>query len=455
MELRHYWGILRRAWKLLVGLPLLVAVVTLVLDVVLPPTYTITTQMLVTQQQIAATASPLTLPNYENYHSWVSSEYADDDLPQLVQTRRFTTDVANWVQSQHGITLDPDDLTTQFSAERQHRMVSLTVVDRDQKVARYLAQGAVAMLQQNGLGYWERQDSATLKVSEVDMPLQAKPEKGVLAIILDVVLRSLLALILAIGVAFILHYLDRSIQTRAQVEALGIVPAGMIPREPSGASRTPHASKDARLVTLNDPHSPAAEGYRALRTRLQFGVGEHAVRSLVVTSATAKEDRATAAANLAVTFAQAGRRVVLVDADLRRPSIHEVFGLANDIGLGDALREERQRPALQKTRIVGLSVLTAGPANEQSADLLASPRIDPVIAALTQDADIVIFNTPPVTVITDAVVLATKVDGALVVLRAEKTPQDRAREAIRLLEQVNAHVIGTVFTDAPADNLRY
>ncbi len=447
MELRHYVGILRRSWRLLLGLPLVVAVITLALGLILPPTYTVTAQVLVTQAPIPSTTAPLTLPNYESYHSWVASEYIDDDMPQLVQTRRFTTDVANWIQAQHGQTLDPGDLTDQFSAERQHRMILLTTTHPDKNVALWMAQGAVAVLKENGLGYWERQENASLSVSEVDMPLEAEREKGLVGLALDVVLRSVLALVLAVGIAFLLYYMDRSLRSSAQVEALGIVAAGTIPRAVSPRS----SAKSSGLVTVAEPHDPAAEGYRALRTRLLYGRGETTLRTILVTSATAAEDRATVVANLAASFAQANQRVVLVDADLRRPALHTLFGLSNDNGLTNVLMVDGQRPAVQPTKIAGLSLLAAGPANDQSADLLASDRMDAAITTLLQSADVVLFNTPPVTVLTDAAVLATKVDGALVVLRAERTNQDRARTAVRVLEQVNANVIGAVLTDAPVD----
>lgn len=451
MELRHYIGILRRSWQLLVGLPILVGVITLALGLLLPPTYEITTQMLVTQGTIASSSPPLALPNYENYHSWISSEYIDDDLPQLVQTRRFASDVADWVQANHGITLDPNDITSQFSAERQHRMVSLTTVDRRKDVAKYLAEAGVAVLQQNGLGYWEREETASLNVSEVDMPPEAKRVQGLGRLALDTLLRSMLALILAVGLAFLRYYMDRSLHTRAQVEALGIGPAAIIPRTSTITSRS---KSSTTLMTLRDPHSAGAEGYRALRTRLQFGTGAPP-RTLLVTSATADEDRADVVANLAVTFAQAGQRVIVVDADLRRPMLHTLFDVSNDTGVSTALVQDRMRLPLQSTKIAGLSVMAAGPANERSADMLASSRMDTLIEKLAQEANVVLFNTPPIGLLTDAAVLATKVDGALVVLRAGKTNADHARDAVRLLEQVNARVLGAIFTDAPVEHTNY
>jgi capsular exopolysaccharide synthesis family protein len=452
MELRHYWNILWRARWLLIALPLLVGVLTLALGLLLPTTYTITAQVLMTQQPIGETVAPLTLPNQENYYSWLTSEYANDDVSLLVETRRFTTDVANWVQGQYGITLDPDELTDLITAERQHRMVSITTMHSNQAVARYLAQGAVAMLQQNGLRYWNRQDSAVLSVSEVDMPLEAEPEQGLIGLLLDVVLRSLLALILAVGLAFLWHYLDRTLRTRAQVEALGIAAAGVIPREARASGAQRDTGRD--LVTVRAPQSPAAEGYRALRTRLLHGQG-NPLCTVLVTSATTAEDRASAAANLAVSLAQTGQRVVLVDADLRRPALHEIFTVANNTGVSTALDGEQGHAPVQPTSINGLSLLAAGPATDRSADVLASSHMDALIASLKRDADIVVFNTPPVGVLTDAAVLATKVDGVLLVMQAGKTNGDRAKESLRLLEQVNAHVVGAVLTDAPAPNQAY
>ncbi|HEY1011794.1 MAG TPA: CpsD/CapB family tyrosine-protein kinase [Herpetosiphonaceae bacterium] len=202
------------------------------------------------------------------------------------------------------------------------------------------------------------------------------------------------------------------------------------------------------LVTLRDPNSAAAEAFRTLRTNIQFSSLDRQLRTLLVTSAAAGEGKSDAIANLAVTMAQAELRVILVDCDLRRPALHTIFGAPNERGLTTLMLDETTAPAFHATEIEGLRLLPAGPLHERPADLLGSRRLEAVIERLKADADIVLFDAPPVITVTDAAVLATKVDGTLLVARAGKTRRDRAREAVQLLQKVNAHVIGVVLTNA-------
>jgi non-specific protein-tyrosine kinase len=204
------------------------------------------------------------------------------------------------------------------------------------------------------------------------------------------------------------------------------------------------------LITISEPRSPISEAYRTLRTNLDFASLDQALKTLVVTSAGVGEGKSTTLANLAVVSAQAGRKVVLVDADLRRPSLHQAFGLQNEAGLTTVMMDEDAlaSPPLQATSIEGLSVLTSGPLPPNPADLMGSRRMENVIAALADGADQVFFDTPPVVAVTDAAVLATKVDGVLLVVSAGKTRRDNAHTAVQRLEQINARLVGTVLTNA-------
>jgi capsular exopolysaccharide synthesis family protein len=174
---------------------------------------------------------------------------------------------------------------------------------------------------------------------------------------------------------------------------------------------------------------------------------------LVVTSAGMGEGKSTTLANLATVSAQAGRKVILVDADLRRPTLHQIFGLANEEGLTTVMRDESAltSPPLQETGIEGLSVLTSGPLPPNPAELMGSRRMEEAVQALGELADQVFFDTPPVVAVTDAAVLATKVDGVLLVISAGKTRREYARSAVQRLEQINARLVGTVLTDVRMD----
>lgn len=212
---------------------------------------------------------------------------------------------------------------------------------------------------------------------------------------------------------------------------------------------------EVNLITLTDPRAPASEAYRTLRTNLMFYGVDRAIRSLVVTSPVPGEGKSSVLANLAVTLAQSGHETVIVDCDLRKPSQHELWGLANDSGLTSMLLDDAAlaNPPVQDVNIERLRVLTSGPLPPNPADVIGSRRMDEVIAALKQKADYILFDAPPVLAVTDAALLGHKVDGLLLVLRAGTSRRDHARRAQEELERVKVPVIGTVLTNAPRDSV--
>ena len=207
------------------------------------------------------------------------------------------------------------------------------------------------------------------------------------------------------------------------------------------------------IVTLSDPTSPAAEAYRALRINLEFASVDEPLRTLLVTSSGPGEGKSTALANLAVAMADGDRSVILVDADLRRPSQHELFGLSNEQGLSDMFRSESafDDPPLQPVPNSTLNVLTSGPLPPIPSQLLAARKMDEVITRLVEQADMVLFDAPPVVAVTDASLLASKVDGVLLVIKAGDTRRDHVRAAKDRLEKVNARLVGAVLLNAPFD----
>ncbi len=207
------------------------------------------------------------------------------------------------------------------------------------------------------------------------------------------------------------------------------------------------------LVTLTDPPSQAAEAYRTLRTNLTFAALDEPIETLVVTSAAPEESKSTVLANLAIAMAQGERRTILVDADLRRPQLHEIFGVANDQGVTTMIVEETalERPPLLDVGVEGLRLVPSGPLPPNPADILGSRRMEQAIAALKERADIILFDAPPVASVTDAAILGAKVDGLLLVVRAGHTRREHAERARDLLERVHVRIVGTVLNDAPRD----
>ncbi len=206
------------------------------------------------------------------------------------------------------------------------------------------------------------------------------------------------------------------------------------------------------LITLTDPRSPISEAYRTLRTNLSFSSLDNPIRTLVVTSPAPDEGKSTTVANLAVTMAQGGRKTILVDCDLRRPSLHKIFNLQVEPGLTNLLLDDQSEAALQQTEVEGLLLLASGPLPPNPADLLGSQKIDRIIAMLAEKADIVLFDAPPVIAVTDATVLGAKVDGVLMVISAGKTRRDHAQRAKEMLEKANVRIIGAALTNAPKDS---
>jgi len=211
----------------------------------------------------------------------------------------------------------------------------------------------------------------------------------------------------------------------------------------------------ANLVTVSDPRSAAAEAYRALRTNLSFSSLDDPIHTLIVTTPAPQENKSIVIANLAVIMAQGGNRTLLADCDLRRPALHEIFGVDNSRGLTTMMLDElaMSDPPVQETEIENLWLLPSGPLPPNPADLLGSRRMDAVIAQLTARVDIVLLDAPPVIAVTDAAVLGSKVDGLLLAVSAGISRRDHAERAKAMLDKVNIRIVGTVLDNAPADAL--
>jgi non-specific protein-tyrosine kinase len=211
------------------------------------------------------------------------------------------------------------------------------------------------------------------------------------------------------------------------------------------------------LITLTDPRAPAAEAYRTLRTNLMFASTDKPVTAFVISAASQPDDKSSAAANLAVTFAQAGNKTILVDADMRRPQQHDIWGLDNTRGLSSLMTDDSllATPPLQATDVANLSVLTAGALPANPADLLSGARMGEVLGLLRARASYVIFDAPPVLAVTDAALLGAKTDGLLLVVRAGQTRREHTLRARQALERVHVRILGAVLTNARQESGGY
>jgi capsular exopolysaccharide synthesis family protein len=207
----------------------------------------------------------------------------------------------------------------------------------------------------------------------------------------------------------------------------------------------PKTGPAANLVTQADPKSPAAEAYRSLRTSIQFAGLDHKCRTILVTSSSPGEGKSTTVANFGVVMAQTGQRVCLIDSDLRRPTLHRVFGLSNSKGLTTALLEGLPfGQVAQATSVPNLFVLTSGPVPPNPAELVGSNRMRESLEAAVDDFDMILLDSPPLVSVSDAVALSSFTDGVVLVVQTGKVPHEVIRRAANQLHAVKGRILGVV-----------
>lgn len=223
----------------------------------------------------------------------------------------------------------------------------------------------------------------------------------------------------------------------------------------NGRSLAGVAPANTTLSMLADPHSPTAEAYRGLAANLQFAYADRQLQTIGVTSGGSGQGKSIAVANLAIALAEGGRRVILIDADLRRPTLHTLFGLGVQDGLSTLLLGDQPHLPLQDTPAPGVRLLCSGPSPANPLEALASRRLDHVLAQARAQADFVVVDTPPAGALADVAVLAPRLEGMLLIVNAGKTKRDQAQRAREQLERVNANILGVVLTDVHGDDKLY
>jgi len=243
-------------------------------------------------------------------------------------------------------------------------------------------------------------------------------------------------LLLAAMIIFLIEYLDDTLKSSDQiVEKFGLPVIGYI-ADMEHEPQTPYVAEN--------PRSPVSESFRTLRTNLEFAAVDTPLKTLLIVSANPAEGKSTIAVNLAVTIAQGGKHVLLIDADLRRPRIHKFFSLSNRVGLSDYFRNSAAlADIIQQWKDPNLAIITSGGIPPNPADLLASKKMVSVLDAGKNTADIVIVDAPPF-LVADASILASHVDGVLLVVYPGKTPLDAIQNTLEQMNRAGAHIVGVV-----------
>jgi len=265
---------------------------------------------------------------------------------------------------------------------------------------------------------------------------QVWPRRGLILAV-----AAFLALMLGIALAAMLEAIDNRIKSWEDVERF--VGARVIGTVPSIAQE---GRRKVAMHIHDNPTSPSAEALRVLRTNLTFAAVDRSLRTLLVASAMPEEGKTTVAVSTAIAIASNGNRVLLIEADMRRPQFKRVFGIESDAGLSTMLAGADDE-GIHPTEIENLSILPAGPRPPNPAELLDGGRLQRVLTKLSESFDTIIFDSPPLLPVADALLIGSQVEGVVVVARAGRTTRPSLRGAFRLLEQVGANVFGVVLND--------
>ncbi len=378
-----------------------------------------------------------------------------------------TQDMASQVIARAQLDMTPGDLLGKItvSAVPEDFLIRIDGRDQDPQVATQIVSTMAQIFTNKWVAYYNTQDEADrIAVKIVDSviePVVYRPvplESAAAGLVMGALIGVLIVLALDWMEGDILATpatIQRYLGLPAPCNALTVGgPTGQ-PRYALGVVRGLSPNKGipmtSTLVSLTDPTSPAAEAFRRLRINLGVGRDATGVKTLLVAAAGLDGDKASVAANLAIAFARIGKRTLLVDCDLRHPAQHSLFQLPNQDGLTSALQDLSAPLPLQESAVPCLRVLTSGPAVQIPADLIASPQMAGLIGRLRQEAEVVIFDAPPVVMATDAAELASQVDGVLLTVSAGRTRREEAQRAKDLLERVGAHILGVALINVAED----
>lgn len=442
MGVREYLAALRSRWVIIVATTMVGAIAALTYSLLATPVYQATTRFFVSTASISAS---------DVYQNNLASQQRVVSYTELLTGRTL----AKRVVEQLGLPIGPDELSAQITATSRQNSVLLdaSVDDSSPARARDIA-NAIATLFPTLVSELETPPdggsaSATVSVAEeAETPTAPISPKKVR----NVALGFTVGLLLGVVGALVRDRFDNTVKTSLSLQELtDSVLIGTIPYAKQ--------VRDTAPIDFKTSTAPIAESYRALRMNLKFLSVDHPPKVLVITSAIAGEGKSTTALNLALSLAELGNRVALVDADLRRPRIAELLGLVGSVGVSSVLAHEATvDEVVQTSEFDNLWVLAAGPSPPNPSELLSSAAAQSLVHDLRRAFDFVIVDSPPLLPVTDATALALQSDGAILVTHYGHTRRDEVARAASTLETVGATLLGVVLGAVPAssrDNVRY
>ncbi|MCD2196156.1 polysaccharide biosynthesis tyrosine autokinase [Actinomycetospora endophytica] len=432
MTFVELWRVIRSRYLIIVAFVAVGLLSAVAVTLLTTPKYSSTATLYISSAPSAENAQSA-------YQGGLLSQQRIESYVELAASPRVASDVANSLNN--GVS--PNDLLKEVTASSEPDTVVLQITATDQssvQAADYANRFAASF--SNLIRELEQPSDSKLppavaaRVVQPATPndLIVSPQAG-----LNIGVGLLAGLFAGLFVAAVRENLDRSIHNVDELRlATDVSVVGAIP-----------VSSD-RLAVRNEP-GPVAEAYRQLRTSLDFMNVDEPPRTVLVTSAVEGEGKTTAVCNLAAVLADAGRTVLIVDGDLRRPAVADVFGVERAIGVSSVLAGRvGADDAIQPTHIPRLSVLASGPQPPNPNELLSSDQMRLLIERVSKSFDMVLIDAPPVLPVADALAMTAVSDGSLFVVRAGATDKRRVKDALDLMASVSAHVLGIVLLAAPS-----
>lgn len=433
MELRDYLRIARRRWRLIIGCTMTAIAVAALLTIQATALYSSSARLFV---------STTPADGGEAYQGSLFSAQRVTSYADLVTGRELSTRVIEKL----GLDMDPETLSKQIQATvvPETVLLQLSVTDASPRQAQRLAQTTAEELTSfvAELETPPGQNRSPIKATIVDTaPLPDSPVSP--QPLRNIALGTVLGLLLGLAAAILRELLDNTVKSPEEVADFTGVPVMANIAYDVEAPKHP-------LVTSLGSHAPRVEAFRVLRTNMQFVDVDRKSNVFVVTSSVPEEGKTATATNLAITIAQAGQKVLLVEGDLRRPKITQNLRLEPAVGLTTVLVGRLPlADAIQTHTTPNLSVLTSGAIPPNPSELLQSAAMTDVINDLRVHYDVIVIDAPPLLPVTDAALLTSQADGALLVIRHGKTTKDQVRHAIERLTAVDARVLGVVLNMVP------
>jgi capsular exopolysaccharide synthesis family protein len=444
MELIRYWRVMRRWAWLIILCPLVAALAAGLISVQLPKVYEAQVSLLVRPAQplsVVPGSAPLTADQVLRTYARLMTERPI--LERVITDEALRTDP---VSLSHQITVTPEPNTTILDVA-----VRDTDADRARRTANTLVTDFIADVKEIQRSEANAPTASSADNLVVKSPAILPTEPVSPRPLLNIALALLAGLVVGVGLAFLLDYMDQSVRSDEILrERVGLVPLGHISFVPAKPDRR------GELVTLGGD-SPVVEAYKALRTNLIFSSVDKEVKTVVITSAGPDEGKSRTAANLAIVLAQAGHPTLLVDADFRRPSQHRMFGRVRNVGLSNLIVQDMPESALfvPDEQVKDLVILASGPTPPNPSELLGSAQMKALFARFRKGFDYIVIDTPPVNAVTDATVLAANSDAAILVVDTNKATYTGVQHAKQALDRVGAKVLGSVMNKMKAAGGRY